>query len=360
MNLTTANLAYYLLAHGLISSSSVVAGEFVVLDASRRNRNFKVITNTGPGLFIKQMRDTQPDAMLTLRREATCYELSREDEALRRLMPRLLAYDPDRHLLIIELLPDAESLAEYHARERSWPADVGRLLGEKLGFCHARGAAVVDTEAMRQKFPRQIPVVLTWRDGGHAALSQYGRIGPALSAVIQQHPEFEALLDALGAEWRFDSLIHGDLKWDNVLVFPQSDRLDFRIVDWELADLGDAAWDVGAVLQSFLTMWILSMPIGSGLPPEHFVAMAAQPIEPMRPVLRAFWRGYASTRLLGDHESRPELERSMRFAAARLVWSAVEQRLYTGRLDAAALAMLQVSLNVLKSPAQAVADILDA
>jgi hypothetical protein len=30
----------------------------------------------------------------------------------------------------------------------------------------------------------------------------------------------------------------------------------------------DAAWDVGAVLQSFLSVWIMSMPIASGLPPQ--------------------------------------------------------------------------------------------
>jgi len=58
-------------------------------------------------------------------------------------------------------------------------------------------------------------------------------------------------------------------------VFPAADGLDFRIVDWEMADFGDAGWTSAAVLQSFFTAWIMSMPIASGLPPEAISACNA-------------------------------------------------------------------------------------
>jgi Phosphotransferase enzyme family len=241
MHLNVANVAQFLICRGHLSPDAILAGDLVVLDASRRNRDFKIIRGGEPGLFIKQMREGQPDAMATLRREAACYGRARDDPALSRLMPRLVAYDPARHLLIVELLPDAESLADRHAREKTFPAEIGRMLGEGLGLYHAHAPAIVENEAMRSLFARQIPVVLNWQGGSHVALGQYGGVGPALSAIMQQHPEFQTLLDAIGAEWRFDSLIHGDMKWDNVLVFPTPDGdLDFRIVDWEMADLGDA------------------------------------------------------------------------------------------------------------------------
>ena len=228
-------------------------------------------------------------------------------------------------------------------------------------FITRRPATLIESKELQALFARQVPVILTLESGGHAALGQFGRIGPAISALLQQQKEFQTLLDALGADWRFDSLIHGDMKWDNVLVFPAADSgLDFRIVDWEMADFGDAAWDVGAVLQSFLAVWIQSMPIGSGLPPEAYIGMAAQPLETMRPVLRAFWDAYATTRGFAEDQQKCELERCMSFAAARLVWAAVEQRLYTPQLDPAAAALLQVSLNVLKDPARAVKELLDA
>jgi len=41
----------------------------------------------------------------------------------------------------------------------------------------------------------------------------------------------------------------------------------------------------------------------------------------------------------------------VRFGTSRLVWSAIEHRLYVLQLDPAAFRLLQVSLNVLKDPA---------
>jgi hypothetical protein len=263
-------------------------------------------------------------------------------------------------LLIIELLPGAETLAEYFVREKAFPTEVGGMLGQALGLYHSHSTATTSDETLRVLFPRQLPIVLKLRRGGLAALSQFGRIGQAISSVIEQNPELITLLDTLGDEWRFDSLIHGDLKWDNVLVFPAAaGKRDFRVVDWEMADFGDPAWDVGAVLQSFLMVWILSMPIASGVPPEHYVGMASNPIEPMRPVMCAFLDAYAATRGLGESERKPALERSMRFAAARLVWSAAEQRVHDSQLDPGGMALLQVSFNILKDPGQAIADLLN-
>jgi hypothetical protein len=70
MHLNVANVAHFLISRGLLSAESIVAGNLIVLDSSRRNRNFKIIRDGAPGLFIKQMRAAQPDAMMTLRREA--------------------------------------------------------------------------------------------------------------------------------------------------------------------------------------------------------------------------------------------------------------------------------------------------
>jgi hypothetical protein len=360
MHLTVANVAHFLMGRGLLDTEAVVGGDLTILDASRRNRNFKVIRGSGPGLFVKQMRDMQADAMLTLKREAACYELAHGDPELSRLMPRLILYDASRHVLIVELLPDAESLAEYHGRRKTFPLEIGRLVGEALGLYHAHASTLLDSDEFKALFTRQVPVILRLEGGGHTALSHFGRIGPTLSALIQQHQDFQTLLDAIGAEWRFDSLIHGDLKWDNILVFPaQGSSLDFRIVDWEMADFGDAAWDVGAVLQSFLAAWIMSMPIANGLPPEAYVGMAAEPLETMRPVLHAFWEAYATKRGFDADQRGRELERCMRFGAARMVWTAVEQRLFAQQLDHGAAALLQVSLNVLKDPPRAVRDFLE-
>ena len=360
MHLNVANLSHFLIGRGVLVAEAVVSGDLCIVDSSRRNHNFKVIRSNGPGLFVKQMRHTQPDAMLTLQREAACYELAREHPALGRLMPRLVKYDHARHVLVVELLPEAESLGDYHVRQNAFPLEIGRMLGEALGTCHARSNTFPENKALKELLTRRVPTILTLGRGGFAMLGKFGRIGPSASTVLQQHKDLQALLDALGEEWRFDSLIHGDMRWDNVLVFSTPTGPDFRIVDWEMADFGDAAWDVGTVLQNFLSAWILSMPVDSNLPPEAYVGVATRPLEPMQPVLRAFWSAYSATRGIPSDKRAAELQRCMRFAAARLAWTAIEHRLHEQHLDASATAHLQVSLNILQDPARAVRDLLNA
>ena len=78
----------------------------------------------------------------------------------------------------------------------------------------------------------------------------------------------------------------------------------------------------------------MSMPIASGVPPEAYVGMAAQPLDAMRPVLEAFWDTYATTRGF-DEARRVRANSSALHALWRrpAVWSAIEQRLYVSQVD---------------------------
>lgn len=359
MYLNAANLHHYLIGHGLLDTADVVAGDVSVFDQSRRNRNFVVVRRDRPGLFIKQMRPMQDDAIHTLRREAVCYDRASRVPVLGRLMPTLLRYDEARHTLVLELLPDADSLLMYHLRHQRLPPEVGRDLGKALGAYHTHAGALLDDPVLVPLLPRRVPVILTLGRGGHGALAGFGRIGPALSALFSQHIDFQGHLDRLGVDWRFDCLIHGDMKWDNVLIFPAGGGgLDFRVVDWELVDIGDAGWDVGGMLQSFLSAWIQSMPIANGLPPGAYVGLAAQPLDALRPAMRDFWDSYTSARAFDGARRDAELERCMRFAAAKLAWSTAEMHAQATELDPVARATLQVSLNVVADPARAVRELL--
>ena len=52
--LDQSEVATYLLRRGLISEACIVDGDFQVVDASRRNRNFKAISKAGPSYMLKQ------------------------------------------------------------------------------------------------------------------------------------------------------------------------------------------------------------------------------------------------------------------------------------------------------------------
>ena len=52
MYLTATNLANYLINRDIITAASVVDGDLAVVEAGRRNRNFKVIRRSNPSLFV--------------------------------------------------------------------------------------------------------------------------------------------------------------------------------------------------------------------------------------------------------------------------------------------------------------------
>jgi aminoglycoside phosphotransferase (APT) family kinase protein len=145
------------------------------------------------------------------------------------------------------------------------------------------------------------------------------------------------------------------MKWDNCLV--DGDAGNVRIVDWELADIGDPSWDVGAVLQSYVSFWVLSLPVGQTTDSEALARGAQYPLENMQAAIRAFWVSYCESRGAGRGDAAL-LERTIRFAAARMVLTAYETMQFSPHLSAHARYLLQVSLNMLTRPRDAARDLL--
>lgn len=361
MFLTVATLPHYLIARGLVSPSAIVDGDFAIVEAGRRNRNFKVLRRGGPGLFVKQARQPEWQAVHTLEREAACYRMVQgapELAPLARLMPGWIDQDPARALLIVDLLPDGENVTDYHLRLGTFPPAIGRLLGRGLAAYHAGLAGHLAGRAEAAAFPRQVHWILTLETTGYATLEPMGGAPAQLAALLRQTPEIPWQLAALAREWRMDSLIHGDMKWDNCLVHPGPDGEPvLRIVDWELADVGDAAWDVGSIFQSYFVYLLLTNPPRPDLPPAGLLAQTIERLAEIRPALRAFWESYAEARGFVLAASRSYLERCARFAAARLIVTIVEHMNGQPQLTREAFAMLLASLRLLRDPGRAAADL---
>ena len=67
--LTQRTVVPYLLQRKLISEQAIVEGDLAVVDTSRRNCNFEVISKRGPCYLLKQ--GVEPDGIKTVRHEAT-------------------------------------------------------------------------------------------------------------------------------------------------------------------------------------------------------------------------------------------------------------------------------------------------
>ena len=365
MTLAARKLVQYLLDIGVVDAASVVDGDLMIVDTTRRHRNAKVLRQAAPGCFVKQAQSEQPLANQSLHREAVCGWLIAHDErfaALRRLVPRWLAYDHARSLLVSELLPEAENMAEHHLRLGRFPPELADLLGRELGLAHA-GVSIPPANAPGlEVFPRAQPWILSIHQ---LAASQFERLSAGhmqVLALVRQYPEYKSVLDALRGQWSIDGLVHGDMKFENCLVLaaqPGQEEPALRIVDWELADFGDMYWDVGAVFQAYLSTWVLSMPEHDEASAERLVSHARYPLESLQPAIAAFWRAYSAVRPApAGLTSAALLTRCVQYAAARMIQTSYEHVGQVPRVTMGALRMLQVSMNMLTRPADAIRDLL--
>lgn len=103
--LAQSQVAHYLNQNDLTSSEHFVDCDFTVTEASRRNRNFKVLSQHGPSYLLKQGIGSAATA--TVKHEATVYNFLQQLPAKSRLLgyiPKFIRYDSLRQILILELL----------------------------------------------------------------------------------------------------------------------------------------------------------------------------------------------------------------------------------------------------------------
>ena len=354
------NLTHYLLERGLVSYESVVNGSVQIAEIPRRNHNFKVTQQTGPGYFLKQVRNWDPETLRTIQVEAECYKLARETQEyaeLKKIVPRFHSFDQRHAVLITELLEPAETIADHHFRNNSFPVTVAEELGEVFGKYHRSAQERVrDLGAL---FPRRPAWSLSLHQNFPEARERLSGGNYQMLAMLRQFPQFGTVLDKLRANWRFDALIHADIKWDNCLLCPGANgKPALRIVDWEMADVGDSCWDVGSIFSAYLTFWVQSLPGHNLMNAEALVAQARFPIETMHPAIRAFWQTYLGYLDVPEEVSRELLNRSVQYAGARMIQTAFEVLRLAPRANPVSVLLLQLSMNVLTCPEEARSELL--
>jgi aminoglycoside phosphotransferase (APT) family kinase protein len=327
MVLTAASLSYYLLERGLVSSSSLVDGDFRVRDLSRRNRVFRVERGPHPGYIVKQVKDWKQGE--SLEREALFYSRMRtdlKDSPLRRFLPQCYSYDAENQVLVLEL-------AAGQALERRDPASLSmehaQALGDSLRSWHQEASELAaDLRGLRT----YDPWILSFHRQSEDHFRDLSAANAELLRLVKRDEAFGLALDALRQQWQAQTLIHGDMKWPNCLVSAAPATQAPRFIDWELAGWGDPLWDAAGILQEYLALW-------SGW---------EKPVEEIAPAMGAFWESYEA----GESKDR---QRAVGYAAARLIQTAFEQLQRQESMTAPAIRILQAALNILTAPDQAIA-----
>jgi aminoglycoside phosphotransferase (APT) family kinase protein len=346
-------VAAYLLERGLVSRRSIVSGQLRIVDASRRNRNFRVSGGPGESYLLKQ--GIAADSAETLANEVALYRrLAVSAAPIASCIPRLYGYDAGRGVLILEWIAGGQDLYRYHAARDRCSVALAAALGRVLAALHT---VAPDHEAFR----RDAPWVLSVHRPQLDALRYLSAASIDLIKVIQEDEQFAHGLDELREGWRIEALVHRDVKWENCVAHPPAGGVRFTrvaLVDWEMAGWGDPGFDIGSAFSDVLGYWLASMPIERELVGEARAQQATRPLRVLQPAIAAFWRAYVRARNLDEGPASRLLLRTVRYAAARLVQSAYEHTQETPLKTALVAHSLRLSREMLLQPRKAAGDLL--
>lgn len=355
MYLTADTVFPYLIQRGVLTAADVVGEEWFAVLADSKRPVLRVCQLNGRGFIVKQASPLDLTHVRMLDREAAFCDLAARDRwarPLRSLAPKLVAYDPGVHALVVELIP-YDTGWDHLRRETVRPDELGRLLAQALCATHI----TLPPGGLRTGlFPRQLPWVLQLERAGEQDADQASV--RTLLEVVKREPALGEAMARLAAGWQAQTLIHGDAKLDNVLV-----RMDRRprlwMIDWAFAGEGDPAWDIGTVVRSCLLLWLFGIEFRRG---ESFAAAAERAVFPfalVRAFVQAFIAAYVTQQALPGRATDAFLRRAFAYAGAALVQSTMADARGRERLTRRQLAMLQMSIDLMDEPDRARRELFD-
>jgi Phosphotransferase enzyme family len=328
MFLTATNLYPYLADVGLSSPTDITDEDFRIIELGRRNRNFKVIRTTHPSLFIKQVPMFHPETISSFEREAACMRLARNDRrmpTLHAVCPDLRSYDDSRHVLVYNSFEASETLAAVAGRLNSALPALMHQLALTLASLHLETSVDGCLRELCSVLSGTPPWVLGIGEHAESVMPNMNGARRHIVTLVRQSPELSHGLAALHANWRHRCLIHGDLKWDNVMIVNLKGRHELRLIDWELADVGEPLWDVAQLIGALLQYWILNVPADrvNFDSPDTFVG-APVSLKSLSSVFTDLWGTYLDATASINPPEQISLNLASRLVGARLVLLAFE------------------------------------
>jgi tRNA A-37 threonylcarbamoyl transferase component Bud32 len=335
--LTRRDALQHLLRLGLLTPDELVAQDITASEYIGRNHLVRVERRDAPCYIVKQPRDASAPDAVTMWTEAAVFWLSvhnPEFAVLAPWMPKYYHYDEPNRLLTIELIAASDSLLAKQMAGVTLDPGLLRDVGQAFGTLHGPASQVLREERIRRLFRPGIAWVLTlgqpqspYTPGTQAAQS--------VVAAVLQRPDAVAALAQARFDWRDAHIVHGDAKAANVLIL-EGDAV--RVIDWEIAALGDGLWDVAGIVHSLL----MPNPLA---PPEPLISAQAR----AQAGIDALWAGYLETCAPPAHlaDARVAL---LRLAGARIVQTCLEATQTTNQISPHLPPMLQTGLELLTQP----------
>lgn len=341
-----------LLRARLLSHRELLGSRIEVTPLAGRNGNVMICVDKRARLVVRHC-PVDPE-VLRPSAEAALLDFLRGKPGLAHAVPRCVYASDADNCLILDYVHDSDNLRLYWARRRAVPTCHCKRLGTLLAALHT--AALPPEHASTWRAPR--PAILKLRA---PRASHYLDSSPATLKTIQLLQRSPALQDALrwlDEEWQPTNLCHNDVRSENLLLTraaPKARVSGLVLVDWELAGMGDPAWDVAGALGEYAGYWINAIPTASQFPPGRFVPWAAFSAQRMAELSRGFWSEYRKVwaQRAGSGDAERLLSKALRFVPARLVQSVIERGQRQAGIELNSGMLLQLAENLARDPAAA-------
>ena len=324
MLLTPTTLPYHLVNRGHVQLADMVGGKVTFARTWGRHRNWHVVLGNGRGLFVKQARGADAEFVSLLENEARLYVFVSRDAGLGslELTPRFIDFDSARSVLVLQRLAGAIATSEVASR-------LAVLVGQQLAEWHRRAAAQLP--ALADHFPSTLPVAISLEMDGTRFFEDLSTANRGLLALIQDDRNLLSQLHTHREMWEATSLVHGDVKFENCLVIESSESTDFRLIDWELAAIGDPAWDIAGWISSLMQAELFGTAASAATRSRGGTFHAEKSLD--SPAVTEFLDA------AGCHAASGDRDKVIRFTAARLLQTAFERGF---RADEVSRPMLQL------------------
>lgn len=335
---TPRQLLHALINKGLVSEVSLMTDQLLIEELSSRNLNYAVTGVLPQDCFVKVA--TSQDTAQSLRTEAAflSWVSASPGAVLRDYVPMCLHFDLDAHLLVLEFIP-VDGTPRSGTGRATAQRKLTSSLAAALGALHC-----TDVSSYVDAVPAERPWVLQL-DAIH--IDELNVLSPPASDLIkavQSSNDALALLQALRAGWSTDTLVHSDLKTENVLRRAGKAVL----VDWESVGRGDARWDVGCALAELMLPLVAS---GRGDQADWDTASQVK-------YLVAVFRSHYESALGRRWFMAQTILLAVSYAGARLLQAAVEMSQGQHAPTRRSLMTAQLGLNVLLRPQEAAVHVL--
>jgi|GEM_PF-3289404 len=234
-----------LVRNGVLSASDVVEGGICFSQVGRSNGVLRLEVGNRPFLFVKTFAESHPQRAEALARERAAQQLALgAGGTLGGAIPAPIFLSDDPSWLIWRAAEGGSAWFDTQLPSE----EILRLMGAALGRLHSSNCQAFAA------LPSTLPWIL--RLGISPLPDNLARDAGAtrMIARLLERPVIVAGLGEMASLWQATHPIHGDAKSDNMIV---SDGAEPKItlIDWELAGLGDPAWDLaGALLKAALEL----------------------------------------------------------------------------------------------------------